>query len=82
MLKKKFKSTALAEQRYVEKFLDGDGNCQLKSLPCLLEFTILQKEKLAFFSSECVTTHNLGKISIILGVKVAIIAKQFPVSSK
>ena len=33
MLKKK-KSTALVEQADEEKFLDGDRNCQLKSLAC------------------------------------------------
>lgn len=49
MLKKKNKSTALAEQRYIEKFLDGDGNCQLKSLACLLEFTILAEGKACIF---------------------------------
>lgn len=34
----------------------------------------LQKEKLVLFFSECVTTHNLGKIYVVLAVKVAVIA--------
>lgn len=47
----------------------------------LARITIPCRRKSFCFSSECVTTHNLGKIWVILAVKVAIIAEQFPISS-